>query len=64
MMTSEIPNVAKTGRYTVNKTCEILGISRTTLYKIPTALLPFSGEKHHRRYHGDKILRYWFLATR
>jgi hypothetical protein len=64
MMTSEVPKVSRTGRYTVNKTCEALGISRSKLYHIPEALLPFTGEKRHRRYHGDKILRYWYLVTR
>ena len=63
-MTSEVPKVSRTGRYTVNKTCEALDISRSTLYKISTALLPFTGKERHRRYHGDKILRYWYLVTR
>lgn len=63
MLTSEPPKVSRTGRYTVKKTCEALGIYRSTLYAISPYLLPWTGSERHRRYYGDKILRYWYRAT-
>ncbi|MGV8092492.1 MAG: helix-turn-helix domain-containing protein [Mangrovibacterium sp.] len=62
MITSLEPNAVDTGRYSQNETCEILGISRVTLWSHTNAgLIKFGIRKSNRRkfYTGFEIKRYW-----
>lgn len=62
MMTSEQPRVAMEGRYSVNDTCALLGIHRTTLYNYTAAGLIKCGFRRgtlRRFYKGAEILRFW-----
>lgn len=61
-MTSEEPKVSKSGRYSVGKTCEALGICRNTLIKYVKRgdIVPMPiGESGRMRFEGVSILRFW-----
>jgi predicted site-specific integrase-resolvase len=62
MITSLEPNVVDTGRYAAGETCEILGISRFTLWShTNSGLIKFGIRKSNGRkfYTGFEIKRYW-----
>lgn len=64
-MTETKPNINPAGRYTIAKTCEILGINRSTLHRHTmaghiTAMRRKSTNKPF--YTGIEILKFWQLA--
>ena len=61
-MTAEVPNVTETGRYSVTKTTEVLGIHRNTLNRYTERGLIKCGhrrESGRKFYEGREILRFW-----
>lgn len=64
-MNAEEPKVTPTGRYSINETCELLGIHRDSLYKYThnTCEIKCGWRKRGGRlvkyYLGSEILRYW-----
>lgn len=61
-MTTTPPDVHPDGRYNTVQTAAILGISRTTLWRLTNAgILKPRFEKHtgKARYRGKDILAYW-----
>lgn len=61
-MTSLEPKVADTGRYSINETCEALGIHRNTLYQHTRDNLIKCGFRRanaRKFYLGSEIIRYW-----
>lgn len=60
-MTTEMPNVAKTGKYSVQQTAEKLGVSRQTIYEhSEQGLIKYKYRQNGRRvYLGSEIIRYW-----
>lgn len=64
-MTETKPNVEPAGRYTIAKTCEILGIDRTTLYrhtKNGNIKVHFRKCNNRPFYTGLDILKFWQIA--
>ena len=64
-MTEERPEVSPAGRYTIARTCALLGIGRTTLYRHTEA----GHIKSQRRkgtgrpfYTGLEIIKFWQAA--
>lgn len=60
MLTSETPNIVRTGRYNTTVAAQRLGIHRNTLRLIPEEDLP----RHHFDngrvcFLGKDLLRYW-----
>lgn len=64
-MTAEEPSVAMTGRYSINETCVLLGVSRDSLYKYTHVTNEIKcgwrriGGKLRKYYLGSEIKRYW-----
>ncbi len=64
-MTSERPKVAETGRYSINQTCDLLGISRDTLRKYTDETFEIKccwrilGGIRRKYYLGSEILRFF-----
>lgn len=61
MLTPEVPNVARSGRYNTTRAAAALGIHRNTLRQIPEEKLP----RHHfadgrNCFLGKDILKYWY----
>ena len=64
-MTETKPNIEPAGRYTIAKTCEILGIDRTTLYrhtKKGNIKVHFRKCNNRPFYTGLDILKFWQIA--
>ena len=62
MVTCEEPNVSLTGRYTINATCELLGIHRNTLANYTNEGKIKCGHRRESKrkfYLGREILRFW-----
>lgn len=65
-MTENKPDINPAGRYTIAKTCKLLGISRTTLYRHTMARnIKAQTRKSTNRpfYTGLEILRFWQAAN-
>lgn len=61
-MTATPPDVHPNGRYNTVQTAQLLGIGRTTLWRLSNAgILKPRHEKHSgkARYRGKDILAYW-----
>ncbi len=61
-MVTEAPQVSPAGRYSVNQTFALLGISRRTLYRATEAGRIHCGYRKadmKRFYRGSEITRYW-----
>ncbi len=64
-MTPERPKVVLDGRYSINETCNILGICRDTLYKYThitgdiKCSYTIRGGRERKFYYGKDILRFW-----
>lgn len=61
-MTGIQPNVRPAGRYTINETCELLGIHRNTLRRYSAnGLIRYNIHKSTmgKFYTGLEILRFW-----
>lgn len=64
-MTETKPNIEPAGRYTIARTCEILGIDRTTLYrhtKKGNIKVHFRKCNNRPFYTGLDILKFWQIA--
>lgn len=64
-MTETKPNVNPAGRYTIAKTCEILGIDRSTLHrhtKKGNIKVHFRKCNNRPFYTGLDILKFWQIA--
>ena len=64
-MTETKPNVSPAGRYTIAKTCEILGINRSTLLRHTKAgHIKAQRRKSTNRpfYTGLEIVKFWQVA--
>lgn len=56
------PDVRPAGRYTINETCELLGIHRNVLRRYTNAGLIKCGHRaadYRKFYTGLEILRFW-----
>lgn len=64
-MNAEEPKVTLSGRYSINETCELLGIHRDSLYKYTHNTCEIKcgwrklGGRLVKYYLGSEILRYW-----
>lgn len=64
-MISTEPNVSLSGRYSINETCDLLGIHRDSLYKYTHETCEIKcgwrkiGGRLRKYYLGSEILRYW-----
>ena len=59
------PDIEPAGRYTIAKTCELLGIERTTLYrhtKRGNIRVHFRKCNNRPFYTGLDILKFWQMA--
>lgn len=64
-MTETKPNIDPAGRYTIAKTCELLGIDRSTLHrhtKKGNIKVHFRKCNNHPFYTGLDILKFWQIA--
>lgn len=64
-MTSEVPKISKTGRYSVMQACAALGIDRKTLSSYVTrGLIKAHIRKVNARkfFIGDDLLRLWYMS--
>ena len=64
-MTETKPNIAPAGRYTIAKTCELLGIDRSTLHrhtKKGNIKVHFRKCNNRPFYTGLDILKFWQIA--
>ena len=64
-MTETKPNIDPAGRYTIAKTCELLGIDRSTLHRHTTKgniKVHFRKCKNRPFYTGLDILKFWQIA--
>ena len=64
-MTCDEPNVRSNSRYSINQTCELLGITRKTLAKYTQEGLIQCGFKPvtlRKFYTGISILQFWRAA--
>ncbi len=65
-VTCNEPKVTATSRYSVNETCELLGITRKTLLKYTTCGLIKCGYRKatmRKFYTGLDIMRFWMAAV-
>lgn len=64
-MTETKPNIDPAGRYTIAKTCELLGIDRSTLHrhtKKGNIKVHFRKCNNRPFYTGMDILKFWQIA--
>lgn len=64
-MTETKPNIDPSGRYTIAKTCELLGIDRSTLHrhtKKGNIKVHFRKCNNRPFYTGLDILKFWQIA--
>ena len=64
-MTETKPNIDPAGRYTIAKTCELLGIDRSTLHrhtKKGNIKVHFRKCNNRPYYTGLDILKFWQIA--
>jgi predicted site-specific integrase-resolvase len=64
-MTETKPNIDPAGRYTIAKTCELLGIDRSTLHrhtKKGNIKVHFRKCNNRPFYTGLDILKFWQIA--
>lgn len=64
-MTETKPNIEPATRYTIARTCEILGINRTTLYnhtKKGNIQVHYRKSTNRPFYTGLDILKFWQFA--
>lgn len=64
MVTSTMPNVIPTSRYTIKETCAILGVHRNTLRAyVRAGYIRCSVKQNGKRFTGTEILRFWNAFT-